>query len=46
MRDGVLVAKTFFNFSASLVVDLFEFCRDATLLLKQALDVTDLSFGL
>ena len=46
MRNGVLVTKTFFNFSAGLVVDLLKFSRDTALLLEQALDVTDLAFGL
>ena len=46
VRNGVLVTKTFFNFSAGLVVDLLKFSRDTALLLEQALDVTDLAFGL
>ena len=44
MSDGTLVAKTFFNFAASVVVDLLELRSDTALLLKQAFDTADIAF--
>lgn len=46
MVNSTFVTKRLFYFATSVVVDLFELCRDTTLLLEKALDVTDFSFRL
>ena len=46
LGDCTFVAKAFFDLSASLVVDLFEFSSNSTLLFEQALDVTDFALRL
>ena len=44
--DSMFVAKTILDITPSFVIHLFELRRDATLLLKQILDMADLAIGL